>query len=284
MLQSTKLIFRNFHNAKFLKTSYFINTSLSRFFSSHTQLVEEYQERLEFADVMESYVKLGDRVEKDDIICVLELDKISIDIRAEKSGFITNLNEEINKAHIDKGLTDADASTWVGGILCTISDDPYDDINNAYKNIVDKLYDGKTIIQHDIDSLDTILKNNNYIRLEHDLKVPLDHIKWNYAQALCKYGLFEEAKNITNQINNNNTKNLEFLKGNIEYSLGNYDSVIEHYHNYDPSLKHFGLALSYQMTNRTVDDIEEQFKLALEKCRSTSLYAKIMLHHRYLLV
>ena len=72
------------------------------------------------------------------------------------------------------------------------------------------------------------------------------------------------------------------MKGCIDYSLGDYDSAIKHYENCDSSLKHFGLALTYQMTNRTVDDIEQQFKLALENCRSASLYSKIMLHHRYL--
>ena len=64
--------------------------------------------------VMESYVKLGDKIEKDDIICVLELDKISIDIRAEKSGFITNLHEALDNVNLENTLMNYnDANVWV---------------------------------------------------------------------------------------------------------------------------------------------------------------------------
>ena len=78
-----------------------------------------------------------------------------------------------------------------GDVLCTISDEPYDNVNDAYKQVVNKLYQGEIIIKTDLDSLETILKNNNYVQLEHESGVSLDHIKWNYAQALCKFGLFE---------------------------------------------------------------------------------------------
>jgi hypothetical protein len=170
---------------------------------------------------------------------------------------------------------------YTSDALYTISDEPYDNIKDTYKQVVDKLYNGITITKIDIDSLDTILKNNNYVTLERDLKVSHDHIKWNYAQALCKYGLFENAKIVADDIDNH-LPNLEFVKGSIAYSLGNFDDAIKHYQNCDSSLKHFGLALAYQMTNRTIGDIEEQFELALQNCLSTSLYAKIMLHKKYL--
>ena len=76
----------------FMKKTSHNTLSNMQTFSSHTQILEEYQEYLTEINNADTNIKVGDYVNKDDVICYVELDKIGLEIRAEKSGFITSLN------------------------------------------------------------------------------------------------------------------------------------------------------------------------------------------------
>lgn len=281
-----------------------------RLFSNYDQYLEyDYTQSFNVLEI-DDELQIGNYVEKDSWkgLVVLETDKITVDIFAEKSGFITRINEDLKTSlKTDESLMDlpnTEGYPHVGfkTFLWTISDEPPDlnitdnFVPEHYHEYMYKLINGLKLSFDDLH----IFKYIAFNKANEIEGLTEEQVKWNLLNAFCKVGYMREAKEIAEEIkipkNGEITQDeLHFIRGNIElvYNNNMYDNhttlsnsilekSLEHYNKInDPVLKNFALAIINQINGKR-DLAENHYKLALENCKDISVYHRITHHRKFL--
>ena len=235
-------------------------------------------------------VKLGQFVKAGDVIATVETDKVSLEVVAEKSGFVNAV------------YTKAEETLAPGDPICAISDSAILPSSSSDKSCDAwmKKYTSLILLLHGAVQRVSLIDLRHFDELcqtyPTNSGIPQSHVIWNYAQACYLKAQYAAALKLLSQLSSQaqlvadiGETRLHTFLGNVNYAMNRHTAAKLHFLDAlqsatsDTCLAHYGLAVTEQAMGCRHSVVLEHYRNALEAARDVpaGTLARIMLQYHF---
>lgn len=260
---------------------------------SHEIFVQKLRPSFEYpydSYVGDFSVKVGQFVKMGDVLATVETDKVSLEVVAERSGFVNAV------------YTKAEETLAPGDPICAISDSellPSSSLDKSSDEWI-KEYTSLVLLLHGavqrVSLIDLRLFDALCQTFPANVGIPQSHVIWNYAQACYLKAQYAAAQKLLSQLSSQaqlvaeiGATRLHTFLGNINYAMNKHTAAKLHFLDAlqsatsDTCLAHYGLAVTEQAMGCKHSLVMQHFQRALEAARDVTpgILTRIMLQYHF---